>query len=136
MENVIFDMCQAPLGDELSMFRNGLLDLFFQKKITENVVIYCLKDRSLLYRNIFSNITNAEDSSLEAAKEFYEKETGKKYECISINSIIMMPTIFWEKYGGHHRSLDKNCIIHIRTFSNMRKKIIIIQKIILTNLNN
>lgn len=105
MENIIFDMRLSCLGDELSMYRNCLLDLFFQRKITKDVVIYCSKDRSFLYSNIFSNVINREDSSIEIAREFFEKKTGKKYECISIESILLFPN------GDMWDSLHKNIII-------------------------
>ena len=44
MDNIIY-ICSGALGDEMSMSRNILLDLYYQNYITNNIIIYCHKDR-------------------------------------------------------------------------------------------
>lgn len=51
MDNIIFNVCGA-LGDEMSMTRNCILDLLNNNYITNDVVIYCVKDRNF-YMKIY-----------------------------------------------------------------------------------
>jgi len=43
MENLIYDVNRLPLGDEMSMSRNLVIDLLIQNLITNDTIIYTKK---------------------------------------------------------------------------------------------
>jgi hypothetical protein len=64
MDNLIIFVSIHALGDEIHMSRNGLIDLLYKKKISNNIYLVCKKDRKFLYENIFNNIILEEDIEL------------------------------------------------------------------------
>jgi hypothetical protein len=77
-DNIIFCVGGGALGDEMSMTRNCILDLLYNNYITKDVVIYCNKDRSFLYENIFCNIFYTEEYTVEKLKETVNFNFSKK----------------------------------------------------------
>ena len=53
MDNIIYYLEAHALGDEIHMHRNILLSLLEKNFITNEIIIYCLSDRSFLYTKIF-----------------------------------------------------------------------------------
>ena len=117
MDNIIFNVCGA-LGDEMSMTRNCILDLLNNNYITNDVVIYCVKDRNFLYENIFTNIFYHEDFTVENVKFKCLEKFGKEFTIINIHSFIVWPVFFWTKYGSYENILDKKiCITNNNIFN-------------------
>jgi hypothetical protein len=119
MDNIIFDTCKSCLGDEMSMTRNYILDLLINNYITNDVVIYCVKDRNFLYENIFTNIFYHEDFTLETVKLKCLEKFGKEFTIVVPNNIIVWPGALWTKYGGSYENiLDKKiCITNNNIFN-------------------
>jgi hypothetical protein len=78
------EMSIGCLGDEMSIFRNLIIDLLYLNKInTDNTIIYCHKDRIFLYSNIFKNIVSHLDVNIESIIPYCEKTFNDV--CILIN---------------------------------------------------
>lgn len=84
MDNIIFKINFILLGDELHMIRMALLDLLYNNMINNKVLIYCKKDRSFLYENIFQNIYFIEDYTIENLKNYLKETFNKEYTVINI----------------------------------------------------
>ncbi len=118
MDNIIFDTCKFCLGDEMCMTRNYILDLLINNYITNDVVIYCVKDRNFFYENIFTNIFYHEDFTLETVKLKCLEKFGKEFTIIVPNNIIVWPGALWTKYGSYENILDKKiCITNNNIFN-------------------
>lgn len=102
-------ICCGALGDEMSMCRNLIIDLYYQNKISvTNTIIYCIKDRNFLYSNIFENIVNHEDYNLEQLIPYCELKFNDECILIRWNNILIWPGDMWTKYGSYYNILDKN----------------------------
>jgi hypothetical protein len=113
MDNIIFEIKNHPLGDEINMTRNILLDLLFQKYITRNVVILCHKDRLFLYKNIFNNTYLIEDGlEIEDIKKICDYKFNKDFlPYLLLPNLYIFPSHFWIIYGSYKNMLDKNIVI-------------------------
>lgn len=117
MDNIIFNVSGGALGDEMSMTRNCVLDLLINNYITKDVVIYCYKDRTFLYENIFTNIFYHEDFTVETLKIKCLQQFGKEFITIN-NDFIIWPGFFWTEYGSYENILDKKiCITNNNIFN-------------------
>jgi hypothetical protein len=120
MDNIIFNVYGA-LGDEMHMTRNCILDLLNNNYITNDVVIYCGKDRNFLYENIFTNIFYHEDFTLETVKLKCLENFGKEFTIVVPKNIHRYPIFFWTKYGSYENILDKKIRITNNNIFNYHK---------------
>ena len=122
MDNIIL-VCYGNLGDELSMCRNIYLDLLFQKYITNDVVIFCNKDRKFLYENIFNKFFFVEDGhQIEDLKKLCEDKFNKKFDVVCpYNDLIIFPPTFWTFYGSYKNILDKELVVTNENILNFKK---------------
>ena len=107
MDNFIFDMFGC-LGDELNLHRNCLLDLLYKNHITNNVIIYCYKDRQFLYENIFPNLIVKEECNLENVVEYSLKKFGKYCSVINLYDVLLWPATAWDSCGGYKNLIHVN----------------------------
>lgn len=99
-----------PLGDELSMSRNYLLDLLNKNIISNDIYIVVHKDRAFLYENIFNNIIYIHD---------YDVNSFIDYEKIDFFDGIIWPGYFWDMYHTYQNMLTKELKHHL--FKNYQK---------------
>jgi len=122
MDNIIFSIGrfgEGALGNEFHALRNCILDLLNKNYITKDVVIYCSKDRSFLYENIFTHIFYDEDFSIETVKLKCLEQFGKEFIIIN-NDFCINPLVSWGIYGdGDYKNvLNKNiCITRKNIFN-------------------
>ena len=83
MANLILHF-RGPLGDELCLFRNLIIDLVVNDKITkDNVVVYVAKDRGFLYSEMFPNIINYEEIDIENVTQYCNEKYSKEHELVT-----------------------------------------------------
>lgn len=106
MDNIIFNLGIVPLGDELNIFRNLLLDLLYKKHITADIIVCCKRDRVIFYEKIFKNIVFLDDVYSENRETLIQNlktralETfGKEYQVLFACDMLLWPGIPMTNHG-------------------------------------
>ena len=107
MDNIIFDTCKYCLGDEMSMTRNYILDLLINNYITNDVVIYCVKDRNFFYENILDKkirITNNNIFNYHKINYYNSKNHSDEFKKLvtNINYLEVLPKFNNETFIVYH----------------------------------
>jgi hypothetical protein len=101
MNNIIYYLEAHALGDEIHMHRNILLNMLEKNIITNEIVIYCLEDRSFLYSNIFKNVYCYRTvGNLEEIKIICDAELNRNHIIIKNNDLCFTIWEIWQKMVG------------------------------------
>jgi hypothetical protein len=112
MDNIIYYLEAHALGDEIHMHRNILLSLLENNFITNDIVIYCLSDRSFLYTNIFKNVFCYEEvGNLDEIKAMCDAKFNKDFIVIKNFDVCFSIWEIWRNNGGFQNTLNKNISI-------------------------
>lgn len=98
MENIIL-YTNGCLGDELNLDRNMIFDLYYNKFISNTIIIYCHEDRTFLYETIFTNIVTHKECDIKNINKYVFNNYKKNCILIKISEILLFPGIPMSKYG-------------------------------------
>lgn len=112
MDNIIYYLDADDLGNEFHMHRNVLLSLLDNNFISNEIVIYCLSDRSFLYTKIFKNVFCYEEvGNLEEIKITCDAKFNKDFIVLKNFDICFSIWEIWRNNGGFYNTLNKNIFI-------------------------
>lgn len=122
MNNIIYYLEPHALGDDLHIHRNILLDLLVKNIFTNEIVVYCLADRSFLYSNIFANTFVYEEvADLDEIKLICDARFNKNFVIIKNSDIYFSIWEIWQIIKNIHRRLDVDISITKPNFLNFKK---------------
>lgn len=99
--NIIINVNGFPLGDELSINRNLIIDLIVTKSINlNNLFIYTCNDRKFLYDKFINNIIICEEKKL-------HDNDFLNFKIYNATDIILFPSVNWNIFGSYKNSLSK-----------------------------